>query len=90
MGKGGLAQPIGDAVSKEGVNRAERGGKDENGNSSTGPLGGYGQSAMDSVKGAGSGLTGGAQSAGSGVTDGAKGAGGAVGGLLGGGKKEEK
>jgi hypothetical protein len=44
---------------------------------------------MDGLKGAGSSLTGGAQSAGSGVTDGAKSAGGAVGGLMGGGKKEE-
>jgi hypothetical protein len=86
VGKGGLAQPVGDAFSKEGINRAERGGKDENGQSS-GPLGGYGQSAMDGVKGAGSGLTGGAKSAGSGVSDGVKGAGGAVGGMFGGGKK---
>jgi hypothetical protein len=91
VGKGGLAQPIGDAFSKEGINRAERGGKDENGKpiQSSGPLGGYGQGAMDGLKGAGSSLTGGAQSAGSGVTDGAKSAGGAVGGLMGGGKKEE-
>jgi hypothetical protein len=70
VGKGGLAQPLGDAVSKEGINRAERGGKDENG--SSGPLGGYGQSAAD------------------GVTSGVKGAGGYLGGMMGGGKKEEK
>jgi hypothetical protein len=91
LGKGGLAQPVGDAFSKEGINRAERGGKDENGNTieSSGPLGGYGQSAVDGLKGAGGGLTGGAKSAGSGITDGAKGAGGAVGGLFGGGKKED-
>lgn len=31
VGQGGLAQPLGDAVSKEGINRAERKGKDENG-----------------------------------------------------------
>jgi hypothetical protein len=74
LGKGGLAQPIGDAFSKEGVNRAERGGKDENG-SYGGPLGGYGQGAVDGVKGAGSGLAGGVKSAG---------------GLLGGGKEEKK
>lgn len=53
VGQGGIAQPLGDAVSKEGINRAERGGKDENGNpiESQGPLGGYGQSAVDGVKG---------------------------------------
>ncbi|KAI0849107.1 hypothetical protein F5Y00DRAFT_269732 [Daldinia vernicosa] len=31
VGQGGLLQPVGDLVSKEGVNRAERGGKDEQG-----------------------------------------------------------
>ncbi|KAF2261726.1 hypothetical protein CC78DRAFT_449273, partial [Lojkania enalia] len=31
VGKGGFAQPVGDALSKEGINRAERGGKDEQG-----------------------------------------------------------
>jgi hypothetical protein len=80
VGKGGLAQPIGDAFSKEGINRAERGGKDEKGNSieSSSPLGGYGQGAMDGLKGAGSGVTGGAKSAG-----------GMVGGMFGGGKKDD-
>ncbi|KAF1958248.1 hypothetical protein CC80DRAFT_591981 [Byssothecium circinans] len=79
VGKGGLAQPIGDAFSKEGINRAERGGKDDQGRSieSQGPLGGYGQSAVDSVKGAGSGVAGGFKSAG-----------GAVGGMFGGGDKK--
>lgn len=53
VGQGGIAQPLGDAVSKEGINRAERGGKDENGKpiESQGPLGGYGQGAVDGVKG---------------------------------------
>ncbi|KAJ4332112.1 hypothetical protein N0V95_009742, partial [Ascochyta clinopodiicola] len=52
VGQGGIAQPIGDALSKEGINRAERGGKDEHGNpvESQGPLGGYGQGAVDGVK----------------------------------------
>ncbi|KAF2738769.1 hypothetical protein EJ04DRAFT_541169 [Polyplosphaeria fusca] len=79
VGKGGLAQPIGDAFSKEGINRAERGGKDEQGRSleSQGPLGGYGQGAMDGVKGAGDSVAGGA-----------KGAGGWVGGMWGGKKGE--
>ncbi|KAI9652030.1 MAG: hypothetical protein M1831_007271 [Alyxoria varia] len=31
LGKGGLLKPVGDLASKEGVNRAERGGKDEKG-----------------------------------------------------------
>ncbi|KAF2686012.1 hypothetical protein K458DRAFT_402556 [Lentithecium fluviatile CBS 122367] len=89
VGKGGLAQPIGDAFSKEGINRAERGGKDENGNpiESQGPLGGYGQGAVDGLKGAGGGVAGGAQSAGSGLSGGVKSAGGMVSGLWGGGKK---
>jgi hypothetical protein len=81
IGQGGLAQPLGDAMSKEGINRAERGGKDEHGNTveSQGPLGGYGASAAEGVKsGAGS------------VAGGVKGAGGYVGGMLGGGGKEEK
>ena len=49
MGKGGLAQPIGDMVSKEGVNRAERGGKEEDGSSYAGAFGGYAKSAGGSV-----------------------------------------
>jgi len=31
VGQGGLLQPVGDMLSKEGVNRAERQGKDDNG-----------------------------------------------------------
>ncbi|KAI0016755.1 hypothetical protein F4780DRAFT_666284 [Xylariomycetidae sp. FL0641] len=31
VGQGGLLQPVGDLLSKEGANRAERGGKGENG-----------------------------------------------------------
>ena len=66
VGQGGLLQPVGDSLSKEGINRAERGGKDENGKSieSQGPLGGYGQGAVDGVKGAGSGVAGAGKSAG--------------------------
>ncbi|KAF1834443.1 hypothetical protein BDW02DRAFT_498344 [Decorospora gaudefroyi] len=48
VGQGGLAQPLGDTVSKEGINRAERGGKDEGGGRG-GPLGGYGESAVEGV-----------------------------------------
>lgn len=80
VGKGGIAQPIGDFASKEGVNRAERGGKDEQGRSleSQGPLGGYGDSAVGGVK-----------NAGEGVASGVKGAGGYLGGMWGG-KGEKK
>lgn len=74
VGQGGLAQPLGDALSKEGVNRAERGGKDDSGGVAPGPLG-------QVAEGAGAG----AQK----VGEGAKGAGGYLGGWLpGGGKKE--
>ncbi|KAF2817530.1 uncharacterized protein BDZ99DRAFT_375153 [Mytilinidion resinicola] len=78
VGQGGLAQPLGDLASKEGMNRAERGGKDDQGRpiDSQGPLGGYGEAATGQVKGAGEG-----------VVDGAKGAGGYLGGFLGGSKK---
>jgi len=42
VGQGGLAQPLGDHLSKEGINRAERAGKDDKGRSveAQGPLGG--------------------------------------------------
>lgn len=84
VGKGGLLQPVGDGLSKEGINRAERGGKDEHGNpvESQGPLGGYGESAVGGVKNAGEGVAGG-------VTGGAKSAGGWVSGMWGGKKEEE-
>ncbi|KAJ9637149.1 hypothetical protein H2201_008303 [Coniosporium apollinis] len=77
VGKGGLAQPIGDMASKEGINRAERGGKDDKG-SYGGPLGGVTDPLVDNAK-----------AGGSKVTEGAKGAGGYLGSLWGG-KKEEK
>lgn len=85
VGQGGLAQPIGDAFSKEGINRAERGGKDDKGRpiEAQGPLGGYGQSAADGVKG-------GAGAVAGGVTGGAKSAGGYIGGFFGGEKEEKK
>ncbi|KAF2875512.1 hypothetical protein BDV95DRAFT_562047 [Massariosphaeria phaeospora] len=89
VGKGGIAQPVGDYISKEGVNRAERGGKDDQGRSldSQAPLGGYGQGAMDGVKNAGGGVAGGVKGAGESVTGGAKSAGGYLGGMWGGGDK---
>ena len=39
LGKGGIAQPIGDMVSKEGINRVERQGKDDKGQMAPGPVG---------------------------------------------------
>jgi len=75
VGQGGLLQPVGDMVSKEGVNRAERGGKDDKGQWL--PTG-----AGNSVAEAGKGV-------GDSVANGVKGAGGYLGGMWGG-KKEEK
>lgn len=63
VGKGGLLQPLGDAASKEGVNRMERGGKDDKG-SYGGPAGGITDGAVDSAKSGGSSLTSGVKSAG--------------------------
>ncbi|KAF1924579.1 uncharacterized protein M421DRAFT_424715 [Didymella exigua CBS 183.55] len=85
VGQGGLLQPVGDALSKEGINRAERGGKDDKGKplESQGPLGGYGQGAVDGVKG-------GAGAVGSGVGNAGKSAGGYLGGLWGGKKEGEE
>lgn len=81
VGQGGIAEPVGNAFSKEGINRAERGGKDESGKpiESQGPLGGYGQGAVDGAKS-------GAGAVGSGV----KGAGGYLGGMWGGKKEGEE
>ena len=48
VGQGGLLQPVGDMASKEGVNRAERGGKDDSG-SYAGAIGGGMKSVGGSV-----------------------------------------
>lgn len=87
VGKGGLLQPAGDWASKEGVNRTERGGKDEKGTYG-GAAAQYTDPLVNNAKSAGEGLTSGAQSAGNTLTEGAKSAGGYLGGMLGGGKKE--
>ncbi len=86
MGKDGLLAPIGNMASKEGINRAERGGKDDKGTYG-GAAASYTDPAVDKMQGAGSTVAGGAQSAGSTVTDGAKSAGGYLGGMFGGGGK---
>ncbi|KAL8803909.1 MAG: hypothetical protein Q9182_002876 [Xanthomendoza sp. 2 TL-2023] len=87
LGKDGLLAPVGNMASKEGINRAERGGKDESGSYGGGPAASYTDSAVEGAKGAGGGIVGGAQSAGGTVSEGAKGAGGYLGGMFGGGKK---
>ncbi|KAF7193022.1 hypothetical protein HII31_05667 [Pseudocercospora fuligena] len=88
VGQGGLLQPAGDMVSKEGVNRAERQGKDD-----SGTYGGAASSVTDPVvnnaKAAGQSASSGAQGVGSYVTSGAKSAGGYVSGMFGGKKEGE-
>ncbi|KAF7513848.1 hypothetical protein GJ744_006462 [Endocarpon pusillum] len=86
VGKGGLLNPVGNLASKEGINRAERGGKDDKG-SYGGPAAGLTDPMIKNTKGAGEGIAAGAQSAGSTVTEGAKSAGGYLGGMFGGEKK---
>jgi hypothetical protein len=83
VGKGGLLKPVGDMVSKEGINRAERGGKDDAG-AYGGPAAGFSDPVIKNAKGAGEGLAGGAQSTGDTITEGAKSAGGYLGGMFGG------
>jgi len=97
LGENGLLAPVGKLVSTEGINRAERQGKDDKG-SYGGPAAGYTDPMIKGGKsmgeGAAGGVTGGAkmagdgaQSLGNGLVGGAKGAGGFVGGMFGG-KKE--
>lgn len=87
VGQGGLLQPLGDAVSKEGINRAERQGKDD-----SGTYGGAASSVTDPVvnntKAGGEAVGRGAQNVGGSVMSGAKSAGGYVGGVFGGGNNQ--
>lgn len=62
----GLLAPVGNLASKEGVNRAERGGKDEKG-SYGGPLAGVTDPVVQGGKGVGESVSSGAQSVGSSV-----------------------
>ncbi|KAE8443503.1 hypothetical protein EG329_001815 [Mollisiaceae sp. DMI_Dod_QoI] len=92
LGENGLLAPVGNMMSKEGINRAERQGKDDKG-SYGGPAAGYTDGMIKGAKSTGEGVaggvSGGAQKVGGGLVDGAKGAGGLVGGMFGGrGKKE--
>ena len=50
VGKGGLLQPVGDMASKEGVNRAERQGKDDSGSYAPGALGNAANPVVDGRK----------------------------------------
>jgi len=84
VGKDGLLAPVGNAVSREGINRAERGGKDEKGTYG-GPAASVTDPLAKNAQSAGQGLVGGAQSAGGAAADGAKGVGGYVSGMFGGG-----
>lgn len=83
VGKGGLLQPIGDMAGKEGINRMERGGKDEHGKTAPGPLGDYTDPITNNAKSAGTGIASGAQGAADSATSGVKSAGGMLGSLWG-------
>ncbi|KAJ9133434.1 hypothetical protein NKR23_g10747 [Pleurostoma richardsiae] len=72
VGQGGLGQPVGDAFSKEGLNRFERKGRDENGEYAPGP----GAKVVD-------GVVEGSKSVGAELAEGGKNLGESVGGLLG-------
>jgi hypothetical protein len=62
VGDKGLFAPVGQLASKEGINRAERNGKDESG-SHTGPAKSYLDSGKEGASNVGSGLAKGAESA---------------------------
>jgi hypothetical protein len=64
VGKGGLLQPVGDLASKEGINRAERHGKDDSGSYAPGPLGDVANPVAEGAKGAGGKVMEGGKSAG--------------------------
>ncbi|PKS06165.1 hypothetical protein jhhlp_007482 [Lomentospora prolificans] len=84
VGQGGLLQPVGDLASREGINRAERQGKDEQGGYIPGASSVPGGQALNNGVGA---TANGLKSAGGAATSSVKNAGGYVGGLFGGGQK---
>lgn len=53
FGQDGMLQPVGDAFSKEGVNRVERQGKDDSGSYAPGPAGSVVNPLVDGGKAAG-------------------------------------
>ena len=77
VGQGGLAQPIGDHFSKEGLNRSERQGKDDSGSYTPGPAGSVVNPVVE-----------GGQQVGNQAVEGGKALGRGVGGLFGGGGKQ--
>ncbi|KAF9874992.1 C6 zinc finger protein [Colletotrichum karsti] len=85
VGQGGLLQPVGDLASKEGLNRAERQGKDDDGGYV--PTAVPGSSAVNTAAG---GIADGSSTVAGKTTEGVKGAGSYVGGLFGGSKKEQQ
>ncbi|KAH6691385.1 hypothetical protein F5X68DRAFT_259459 [Plectosphaerella plurivora] len=85
VGQGGLLQPIGDLASKEGVNRAERQGKDDSGGYAPSNIPGAG--AVNSTV---SGIADGSKGVANSATEGVKGAGGYIGGMFGGNKQPEQ
>lgn len=99
VGQGGLLQPVGDMASKEGVNRAERGGKDNQGNYAPGTTafnsvadGGKaaGGAVADGGKATGGAVVDGGKALGGAATSGIKGAGNFVGSAFGGGNKAKE
>lgn len=73
VGDKGLFAPVGQLASKEGINRVERNGRDENG-SYTGPAKSYLDTGKEGASNVGSGLAKGAESAQSYVAGGLGGA----------------
>ncbi|KAJ5223984.1 hypothetical protein N7468_008526 [Penicillium chermesinum] len=72
VGDKGLLAPVGQAVSKEGINRAERNGKEENG-SYGGPAASFVDTGKSGAEAVGSGLASGGESAKNTVSGGATG-----------------
>lgn len=74
LGENGFLAPVGNMISKEGIKRAERNGKDEDG-SYNGPLGGVTDPVADWAKGAGQSVSSGAQTVGNSISGGFQSAG---------------
>ncbi|KAH2845256.1 hypothetical protein KXV85_010003 [Aspergillus fumigatus] len=74
LGDNGFLAPVGNMILKEGINRAERNGKDEDG-SYNGPLGGVTDPVADWAKGAGQSVSSGAQTVGNSISGGFQSAG---------------
>jgi len=89
VGKDGLLRPVGDIASKEGLNRAERQGKDERGDYGPGPLSSVANPVAENTKAGASAVAGGAQTGATKTVEGAKSAGGYLSGMSPFGKEEE-